>query len=459
MKTTLITNGHIIDPANGINRVGDVYISKGKIDGIDFEAQGRKHLDDLEVIDATGLVVTPGLIDIHVHLREPGQSAKETIATGTQAAAAGGFTTIVCMPNTSPSVDSPSVVSSIREKAANEGVVNVYTTGAITKGLAGEELAPIGSMHKAGIVALTDDGHCVQNHELMRRALEYARMFNLTVMDHCQDYNLVGKGVMHEGYWTTVLGLPGWPSAGEEIIVQRNILLAELSGTPIHCQHLSSAGSVRLLRDARARGAKISGEICPHHIALTDESIQGFDTNFKMNPPLRAQSDVDALIEGVADGTITILASDHAPHCNYEKEVEFDFAPFGILGLETELGLFIDILVHKKKAIDMARLVELYTVNPARLLNLDRGTLSAGAIADVTLIDPDLEWTVDKNSSASRSRNTPFHGWNLKGRAVRTIVGGKTVWALSLKTLRGARRNRLGMTDTSRSSFAFPSRK
>ncbi|HWB58405.1 MAG TPA: dihydroorotase [Chthoniobacteraceae bacterium] len=430
MKTTLITNGHIIDPANGVNRVGDVYIADGKIERVDFEAQDRKHLDDLEVIDATGLVVTPGLIDIHVHLREPGQSAKETIATGTQAAAAGGFTSIVCMPNTSPSVDSPSVVSWIREKAANEGVVNVYTTGAITKGLAGEELAPIGSMHKAGIVALTDDGHCVQNHELMRRALEYARMFNLPVMDHCQDYNLVGKGVMHEGYWSTVLGLPGWPSAGEEIIVQRNILLAELCGTPIHCQHMSAAGSVRLLRDARARGVKISGEICPHHIALTDESIQSFDTNFKMNPPLRAQSDVDALIAGVADGTITILASDHAPHCNYEKEVEFDFAPFGILGLETELGLFIDILVHKKKAIDLARLIELYTLNPARLLNLDRGTLSPGAVADVTLIDPDLEWTVDKNASASRSRNTPFHGWNLKGRAVRTMVGGKTVWSL-----------------------------
>ena len=431
MKTTLITNGHIIDPANGVNRVGDVYIARGKIERLDFEAQGRKHLDNLEVIDATGLVVAPGLIDIHVHLREPGQSAKETIGTGTQAAAAGGFTSIVCMPNTSPAVDSPSVVSWIREKAANEGVVNVYTTGAITKGLDGEELAPIGSMHKAGIVALTDDGHCVQNHELMRRALEYARMFNLPVMDHCQDYNLVGKGVMHEGYWSAVLGLPGWPSAGEEIIVQRNILLAELCGTPIHCQHMSAAGSVRLLRDARARGVKISGEICPHHIALTDESLQAFDTNFKMNPPLRARADVDALIEGIANGTITILSSDHAPHSNFEKEVEFDLAPFGILGLETELGLFIDILIHKKKAIDLARLVALYTVNPARLLNLDRGTLSPGAIADVTLIDPDLEWTVDKNASASRSRNTPFHGRNLKGRAVRTIVAGKTVWSLA----------------------------
>jgi len=250
------------------------------------------------------------------------------------------------------------------------------------------------------------------------------------VMDHCQDYNLVGKGVMHEGYWSTVLGLPGWPSIGEEIIVSRNIQLAELCDSPIHCQHLSAAGSVKLIREARARGVKITGEVCPHHIALTDSCIQGYNTNFKMNPPLRTETDVEALIEGIADGTVTILASDHAPHCEFEKEVEFDLAPFGILGLETELGLFIDILVHKKKAIDLSRLIELYTINPAKLLGLDRGTLSIGAVADVTLINPDLEWTVDKEASFSRSRNTPFHGWELKGRAVRTIVNGQTAWAL-----------------------------
>jgi len=283
-------------------------------------------------------------------------------------------------------------------------------------------------MKKAGIVALTDDGHCIQNPGVMRRALEYAGMFGLTVMDHCQDYALVGKGVMHEGYWSTVLGLPGWPAIGEEINVSRNSQLAELTGTSIHCQHLSSGGSVRILRDARSRGVPLSGEICPHHIALTDESIRGYDTNFKMNPPLRTQRDIDLLIEGVADGTITVLASDHAPHCNYEKEVEFDQAPFGILGFETELSLFLDILVHKKKAIGLPRLIEMYTLEPARLLGLDRGTLSVGAPADVTLIAPDLEWTVDKNQSFSRSRNTPFHGWELKGRAVRTIVGGRTVW-------------------------------
>jgi dihydroorotase len=416
-----LRGGRIIDPANQRDEVADLYISGGVV--------SEKATDGAREIDCRGLVVAPGLIDIHVHFREPGQSAKETIASGSRAAAAGGFTTVVCMPNTSPTVDTPSVVSWIQEKARAEACVNIFVTGALTKGIAGEELAPIGSMHRAGIVALTDDGKCVQNHELMRRALEYARMFNLVVMDHCQDYNLVGKGVMHEGYWSTVLGLPGWPAIGEEIIVQRNAQLAELCQSPIHCQHLSSAGSVRILREARSRGVPLTGEVCPHHIALTDESIRAFDTNFKMNPPLRTAADIEALIGGIADGTITILCSDHAPHSAFEKEVEFDQAPFGILGLETEFGLFSNILVHQKKAISLQRLIELYTSNPAKLLSLDRGTLSVGAPGDVTIIDPDQEWTVDKEQSASRSRNTPFHGWELKGRAVRTIVGGKEVWA------------------------------
>jgi len=420
----LLRNGRIIDPANKRDEIADLPIDDGRI------ATAIPEGEIFEEIDCTGLVIAPGLIDLHVHFREPGQSAKETIATGARAAAAGGFTSVVCMPNTSPPVDNPSVVTWIREKAEREACVNVFTTGAITKGIAGEELAPIGSMVRAGIVALTDDGHCVQNHELMRRALEYASMFQLPILDHCQDYGLVGKGVMHEGYWSTVLGLPGWPSAGEEMIVMRNILLAGLCETPIHCQHLSSAGSVRLLRDARARGVPISGEVCPHHIALTDESLQGYDTNFKMNPPLRAQSDVDALIQGIADGVINILASDHAPHCAYEKEVEFDMAPFGIVGLETELGLFLDLLLHKHKAIDLPRLIAMLTIEPARLLRLDRGTLSPGAPADVTLIDPDLEWTVDASSFQSRSANTPFNGRHLKGRAIRTIVAGQTAWSL-----------------------------
>lgn len=427
MSTLRIRNGRIIDPANRRDETGDLLVIDGRIADTSSAIGDSSSLTE---IDAKGLVVAPGLIDLHVHFREPGQSAKETIATGARAAAAGGFTSVVCMPNTSPSVDQPSVVTWILEKAKAEACVNVFPTGAITKGIAGEELAPIGSMRKAGIVALTDDGHCIQNPEVMRRALEYARMFDLVVMDHCQDYNLVGKGVMHEGRVSVELGLPGWPAAGEELIVQRNGLLAELCDSPIHCQHLSAAGSVRILREARSRGVKLSGEVCPHHIALSDESIRGFDTNFKMNPPLRTQRDIDALIEGIADGTITILASDHAPHCGYEKEVEFDQAPFGILGLETELGLFLDILVHKQKAISLSRAIEMLTVEPARLLGLDRGTLSVGSVADVTLIDPDREWTVDREASFSRSRNTPFHGWELKGRAVRTIVAGKTVWML-----------------------------
>ena len=423
----LIRDGRVIDPANRRDETADVLVIDGRIAPL---SQLAGLPTPPPTVDATGLAVVPGLIDIHVHLREPGQSAKETIATGTRAAAAGGFTSVVCMPNTNPVVDGPSVVAWIQEKAARDAVVNVFPTGAITRGLKGEELAPVGSMVREGIVAITDDGRCVQNHEVMRRAVEYARMFDLCVMDHCQDANLSGEGVMNEGYWSTVLGLPGWPAAAEEMIVMRNILLAELCRTRIHCQHLSSAGSVRLLREARGRGIPISGEVCPHHIAISDAALRTYDTNFKMNPPLRTEADIEALLGGIADGTVEILASDHAPHCPYEKEVEFDQAPFGILGLETELGLFLDLLVHKHRAIDLPRLVELLTVNPARLLKLDRGTLSEGAVADITLIDPDREWTVDREASFSRSRNTPFHGWNLRGRAVRTIVAGRTVWEL-----------------------------
>jgi dihydroorotase len=381
-------------------------------------------------IDARNLIVCPGLIDMHVHLREPGFAHKETIESGARAAAAGGFTTIVCMPNTSPVPDNPSTIAWIKDRAAQAACVHVLPMGAISKNLAGEELAPIGSLAQAGIVAITDDGHCIQNHEVMRRAVEYARMVGVPVLDHCQDYNLVGNGIVHEGYWSTLLGLPGWPAAGEEAIVMRNILLAEVCDHPIHCQHLSTAGSVRLIREARERGVKISGEVCPHHLALTDEAIQNFDTNYKVNPPLRSQADVDALLGGIADGTISILCSDHAPHAAFEKEVEFDAAPFGIVGLETELGLFIDLLVHKHRKINIARLIEMYTVEPARLLKIDAGTLSIGARADVTLIDPELEWTVRVDEFQSASHNSPFEGWKLKGRAVRTIVAGKTVWKL-----------------------------
>jgi len=427
MSATIIRNGRVIDPANKRDEVADLLIVDGEIAPLSQLSTLNSQPDE---IDAGNLIVCPGLIDMHVHLREPGFSHKETIESGACAAAAGGFTTVVCMPNTSPAADNPSTIAWIKDRAAHAACVNVLPTGAISKGLAGEELAPIGSLAEAGIVAITDDGHCVQNHEVMRRAVEYSRMVGVPVLDHCQDYNLVGNGVVHEGYWSTLLGLPGWPAAGEEAIVMRNILLAELCDHPIHCQHVTTAGSVRLLREARSRGVKISGEICPHHIALTDEAIQNFDTNYKMNPPLRSQADVDALFEGVADGTVSILASDHAPHAEFEKEVEFDAAPFGIIGLETELGLFLDLLVHKHRMIDIVRLIEMYTVEPRRLLKIDAATLSIGAAADVTLIDPDLEWTVRVDRFESASRNSPFDGWKLKGRAVRTIVGGKTVWEL-----------------------------
>src|SRR5436853_2127389 len=420
MSATIIRNGRVIDPANKRDQVVDLAIVDGKI--------AKSAPKDAEVIDAKGLIVAPGLIDIHVHLREPGFGHKETIESGARAAAVGGFTTIVCMPNTSPAADNPATIAWIKDRATEKACVNVLPSGAISKNIAGEELAPIGSLGQAGVVAITDDGHCVQNHELMRRAVEYARMVGLPVLDHCQDYNLVGNGVVNEGYWSTLLGLPGWPAAGEEAIVMRNILLAELCDHRIHCQHVSAAGSVRLIREARGRGVKISGEVCPHHIALTDAAIQNFDTNCKMNPPLRTQADIEAIIAGIADGALSILCSDHAPHAAFEKEVEFDQAPFGIVGLETELGLFIDILVHKRKAISMNRLIEMFTLEPATLLKIDAGTLSIGVKADITLIDPEIEWMA--RTSESQSRNTPFDGWKLKGRAVRTIVGGKTVFVM-----------------------------
>jgi len=421
MTNLHIKNGRIIDPANNRDETADLFVVNGRI-SLSPPAGG------CDVLDAAGLVVAPGLIDIHVHLREPGQSHKETIATGTRAAAAGGFTSIVAMPNTSPSADSAATITWIHERARQNACVNVFCTGAITKGLKGEELAPFGSLAAAGVVALTDDGHCIQNHEVMRRAVEYARMFGLPVMDHCQDYSLVGDGVMHEGEWSLRLGLPGWPRMGEEMIVARNIMLAELCQSPIHCQHISSGGSVRLLREARGRGVPISGEVCPHHVALTDACLKGYDTNFKMNPPLRAEEDVEAILEGIADGTLTILCSDHAPHASYEKEVEFDQAPFGITGLETEFATFCDLLVHKRKIISLERLIALYTHEPAKLLKLDRGTLSEGSPGDVTFIDPDREWTFDRTQSLSLSHNTPFHGHTWKGRAVATIVSGKIVW-------------------------------
>jgi dihydroorotase len=452
MNSLLVTGGRVIDPANRFDAVADVLILDGKIRGVGAGIAAQAPAD-VPRMDATGLVVCPGLIDLHAHLREPGQSAKETIATGAAAAARGGFASVVCMPNTSPAIDNAGTVALIRERAARESKINVFVAGAITRNIAGEELAPMGSLKSAGVIAITDDGHCVQNNDLMRRALEYAGMFDLPVMDHCQDYSMVTDGVVHEGYWSAVLGLRGWPASGEEMIVARNIILAELTGTHVHCQHLSSAGSVALLREARKRGAPISGEACPHHFTLTDMALAGsdrfwdadgkglmpgcagerprwpsYDTNFKMNPPLRAAEDREALIEGLADGTIEVISSDHAPHCDYEKEVEFDYAPFGIVGFETELALSLMQLYHAGK-MSLPDLIAKFTTGPAGVLRLgNKGNLSIGADGDLTVIDVERDWVFDVGGSASKSRNSPFGGWRLRGAATATIVNGEIAW-------------------------------
>lgn len=453
MSALLLIGGRVIDPSQGLDVVTDVLIREGKIAGTGAAAAAQAPAD-AERFEARGLVVCPGLIDMHVHLREPGQTTKETMATGTAAAARGGFTSVLCMPNTSPVIDNPSAVALVREKAAREAAVNVFVAGAISKNIAGEEMSPIGSLKQTGVVAITDDGHCVQNNELMRRSLEYARMFNLPVLDHCQDYALVSDGVMHEGYWNTLLGLRGWPAAGEEMIVARNILLAELTGTHLHCQHVTTAGSVELLRQAKKRGVPVSGETCPHYFILTDAAVAGseafwredgkgilangaakgplpvwpcYDTHFKMNPPLRSAKDRVAILAGLVDGTLDVIVSDHAPHADFEKEVEFDYAPFGITGLETELALALMALVHSGR-MSLPDLIAKFTTAPARLLHLAKGTLQAGADADVTVIDPAREWVFNRDESASKSKNTPFHNWPLKGRAVAAIVGGKVVW-------------------------------
>lgn len=470
MSDLLLRGGRVIDPAHDLDATRDVLLRDGKIEAMGPSLSDHPAAREAAVIDVSGLVVTPGLIDIHVHLREPGQTAKENIQSGAACAARGGFTSVVCMPNTKPAIDDAAVVGLIRDRARQQACIRVYVTGAITKDIAGENLAPIGALHRAGVVAITDDGHCVQNSELMRRALEYARMFDLPVMDHCQDYSLVSEGVMHEGYWNVVLGLRGWPAVGEDAIVARNILLAELTGTPIHCQHLSSARSVDLIRQARAKGIPISGEACPHHFILTDAAIAGsdkfwdgdgaslfastlmtpqerpvwpsYDTHFKMNPPLRSAEDRAAVIAGLKDGTLEVLASDHAPHCNYEKDVEFDFAPFGILGLETELGLCLTELYHAGH-LSLRRIIELYTAKPAALVRLkDEGSgaplgrLAVGGPADLTVLDPELIWSYDVKKTASKSVNSPFHGWKLKGKAVATLCRGKVVWS-ELPALQG----------------------
>ncbi len=424
MEALKFSNGRVIDPANNVDEVRDIYVVDGRITSSPSEALKAA----AQTVDATGLVVAPGLVDIHVHFREPGQTHKEDIRTGTRAAAAGGFTTTVCMPNTSPVCDNPGTIQLIRDSIGRNALVKVFPTGCITLGMAGENLAPIGSLKNAGAIAITDDGKCVQDNQLMRKALEYCHMFGLVVMDHCQDESLTKGAVMNEGEVSLRLGLTGWPAAAEDLIVSRNIILSRLTGCHIHMQHISSAGAVELLRQAKKEGVKVSGEAMPHHMALTDECLSDYDSNFKMNPPLRTEADRQAVIEGLLDGSLDIIATDHAPHTDYEKDVELDQAPFGIIGLETCLGVCLDVLYRTGKAT-LPQIISWLTDKPAKILGLEAGTLSDGAPADICLLDPDHKWTVSRDTLHGRSTNSPWLGKTLQGRAVATYVEGKKVFA------------------------------
>lgn len=422
-KPLWIRNGRVIDPSRQLDETRDIFVVDGKI-ADDASADVR---DECRQIDAAGRVVCPGLVDPHVHFREPGQTHKETIETGSQAAAAGGFTTVVCMPNTSPPADNAGTIQYILDAIRRDAVINVLATGCITVGMAGHSLAPIGSLKRAGVVGITDDGRCVQNNEIMRRAVEYAKMFDLVVMDHCQDENLTENAVMNEGLWSTRLGLKGWPNAAEDVIVSRNVILSTLTGAHIHMQHISSGNAVDILRRARQRGVRVTAEASPHHISLTDECIRGYNTCCKMNPPLRTEADRLALIEGLKDGTIDLIATDHAPHTNYEKDREFDYAPFGIIGLETSLAVCLQTLVHSGE-MPLGEVLGLMTHRAAALIRSDRGTLVPGCAGDITIFDPDEEWAFTQDCIFSKSSNSPWLGQTLKGRVKTTICSGRIVF-------------------------------
>ena len=423
MNSLLIKNGRVIDPSSDTDRVCDLLLENGKVSRIDrgIQAPGMPSLD------ANGLIVAPGFIDIHVHLREPGREDEETIESGSQAAAAGGFTSICCMPNTDPINDSPTVTYYIVKEAERRAVTRVFPIGAISIGSAGEKLAEIGEMVAAGAVGISDDGKPVMNGQLMRRAMEYSLPFKIPVIEHCEDLHLSAHGSMNEGYQSTVLGVKGMSRTAEDTMAARDIILAELTGAHIHIAHLSTRGALELVRDAKRKGIHATCEVTPHHFTLTDAACCGYDTNTKMSPPLRTDDDVEALIEGLVDGTIDCIATDHAPHNPNEKMLEFDRAPFGITGLETALGLSLTRLVHTGK-IDLKRLVELFTINAARIINKPLGTLNLGAEADVTLFSTEAEWVYDVNKTKSRSRNCPFHGMKLKGQVAGTVVAGKIVY-------------------------------
>jgi dihydroorotase len=423
MPQLLIKNGRVVDPASGLDGAADVLIENGRI------AQLGENLaaPAAEVFDAAGAIVAPGFIDMHVHLREPGIEHAETIETGSRAAAAGGFTSICCMPNTLPVNDNATVTRYIVERARHSAVVNVFPIGAITKNSAGEELAGIGSMKQEGAVAISDDGRPVMNARVMRRAMEFAHAFDLPVIDHCEDLNLSAGGDMHEGLASTRFGLRGIPSSSEDVMVARDILLAEATGARFHVAHLSTRRSLAMVAFAKERGLPVTCEVTPHHFALSDCTMPPYDSNYKMKPPLRAREDVNVLIEGVASGIVDAIATDHAPHPGSEKMQEFEKCPFGIIGLETALALALETFVHTGR-IPLRRLVELFTTGPARILKLQRGTLSTGAPADVTIFGTEYEWTYDVNRSCSKSRNSPFDGRTFRGGPLAAIVAGEIIW-------------------------------
>ncbi len=432
MSETVICGGTVIDPANRVHGCHDIVIDDGTIAAI-VEPGTRTAAGGAERIDATGCFVLPGLIDMHVHLREPGYEYKETVETGTRAAVAGGFTAVACMANTSPVNDSAAVTEYIRDRAAAAGLARVFPIGAVSKGLQGEELAEIGEMHRAGIVAVSDDGMPIMNGSLMRRALEYTAMFGLPVIVHEEERTIAADGVMNEGALSLRLGLKGIPAAAEEAMIARDVALLERTGGRLHVAHLSTAGAVDLVRDAKRRGLAVTAEVTPHHFTLTEAAVEGYNTNAKMNPPLRTARDVDAVRQGLADGTIDVIATDHAPHHRDEKDVEFDLAANGIVGLETALPLALRLADEAKIPLDT--IVAAMTINPARVLTLAHGTLSVGAAADLTVVDPARRWRVDAARFRSKSRNSPFDGMQMQGQAVVTMVGGRIVWRAEAPTV------------------------
>jgi dihydroorotase len=421
--TILLKGGKVVDPSQGLCKRADLLIEKGKIAGLG-KIQSKK---SWRIFDVKGWVVAPGFIDMHVHLREPGREDKETIETGCRAAVAGGFTSVACMPNTTPVNDCEAISRFILEKAHDVNLANVFPVGAITKGSRGKELAEIGEMHKVGVVGISDDGMPVQNNQIMRRALEYAKIFGIPVLDHCEDLSLAAGGAMNEGSVSTELGLRGHNRAAEELHVARDVILSRLTGSPIHICHISTKESLNWVRRAKEEGLKVTCEVTPHHFGLSEEAVRTYDPNFKMNPPLRSQSDIDAILEGLCDGTIDCIATDHAPHTRIEKEVPYEAAANGVVGLESAVPLVWDLLVHKE-VVSLPRTVELLSVNPNKILSLNRGTLAEGSVADVTVVDPNKEVVIDVSKFKSKGRNCPFNGWKLKGGPAMTLVRGRVVW-------------------------------